>query len=130
MYQAQWHLGCKDEKTGPFPSRNSYSVEGQVTKQMIMIQCGKNVKRRRFKVQAKEQYLWEVLPTQGLVDINCSLNVSEGLKEWHPNELTDEKQSCHLSLASLVRYPIPELRFLVCNLRSHALRVWFFGKSW
>lgn len=38
-----------------------------------------------------------------------------------PIELSDEKQSCHLSLVSLVRYPISELKFLVCNLRSHAL---------
>lgn len=53
----------------------------------------------------------------------------EGLKEQHASELSDEKQSCHLSLASLVKYLILELRFLVHNSRSHALGVWFFGRS-
>lgn len=38
-------LGYRDEKTGPLPSRNSCSVEGQRTRHII-IWCGMDVKRR------------------------------------------------------------------------------------
>lgn len=127
VYWALWHLGYRYEKTGSLPSRNSYFIEGQIPKEMIIIQCGRDVKRRLF--QAREQYLWKVRQAPGLVDISCLLNVSEGLKEWHPNELSHKKKICHLSQVSLVRYPIPEFRFLVHNLGSHALWVWFFGKN-
>lgn len=65
VYRTLWHLGYRDKKTGSFPSRNSCSIEVQTLKQMIIIPCSRDVKRRLF--QAKEQHLWQVLHAPGLV---------------------------------------------------------------
>lgn len=66
-YQTLWHLGYRDKKRGSFPSGNSYSIEGQTLKQMIVLPCGRDVKRRLFYLQPKEQHPWEVFHAPGLV---------------------------------------------------------------